>query len=78
MICESGKPIVIALNKIDLLSKKQREDIYETKRAQSNLISDFIKLEISGIKGLGFKRLYRITNTLIDRAQKKYSTILLY
>jgi GTP-binding protein len=74
MICESGKPIVIALNKIDLLSKKQREDIYETKRAQSNFISDFIKLEISGIKGLGFKRLFRITNTLIDRAQKKYST----
>ena len=74
MVCEAGKPILIALNKIDLLSKKQRDNIYETKRAQSNFVSDFIKLEISGIKGLGFKRLFRITNTLIDRAQKKYST----
>ena len=74
MVCETGKPILIALNKIDLLSKKQRDNIYETKRAQSNFVSDFIKLEISGIKGLGFKRLFRITNTLIDRAQKKYST----
>ena len=74
MVCEMGKPILIALNKIDLLSKKQRDNIYETKRAQSNFVSDFIKLEISGIKGLGFKRLFRITNTLIDRAQKKYST----
>ena len=74
MVGETGKPILIALNKIDLLSKKQRDNIYETKRAQSNFVSDFIKLEISGIKGLGFKRLFRITNTLIDRAQKKYST----
>ena len=74
MVCETGKPILIALNKIDLLSKKQRDNIYETKRAQSNFVTDFIKLEISGIKGLGFKRLFRITNTLIDRAQKKYST----
>ena len=74
MVCETGKPLLIALNKIDLLSKKQRDNIYETKRAQSNFVSDFIKLEISGIKGLGFKRLFRITNTLIDRAQKKYST----
>ncbi|MBH20909.1 MAG: ribosome biogenesis GTPase Der, partial [Rhodobiaceae bacterium] len=55
MVCETGKPILIALNKIDLLSKKQRDNIYETKRAQSNFVSDFIKLEISGIKGLGFK-----------------------
>ena len=74
MVCEAGKPILIALNKIDLLSKKQRDNIYETKRAQSNFVSDFIKLEISGIKGLGFKRLFRITNTLINKAQKKYST----
>ena len=48
MVCETGKPIIIALNKIDLLSKKQKDNIYETKRAQSNFVSDFIKLEISG------------------------------
>ncbi len=74
MVCEMGKPILIALNKIDLLSKKEKDDIYETKRAQSNFVSDFIKLEISGIKGLGFKRLFRITNGLIERAQTNYTT----
>ena len=74
MVCEMGKPILIALNKIDLLSKKEKDDIYETKRAQSNFVSDFIKLEISGIKGLGFKRLFRITNGLIERAQQNYTT----
>ena len=74
MICEMGKPVVLAFNKIDLLSKIQKEEIYETKRAQSNFVADFIKVEISGIKGLGFKRLFRIANTLIEKAQKKHST----
>ena len=74
MICEMGKPVVVAFNKIDLLSKIQKEEIYETKRAQSNFVADFIKVEISGIKGLGFKRLFRIANGLIEKAQKKHST----
>ena len=74
MVCEMGKPIVIALNKIDLLTKKEKDDLYETKRAQSNFVADFIKLEISGIKGLGFKRLFRITNNIIETSQKKYIT----
>jgi GTP-binding protein len=74
MISEMGKPVVVAFNKIDLLSKIQKEEIYETKRAQSNFVADFIKVEISGIKGLGFKRLFRIANSLIEKAQKKHST----
>ena len=74
MICEMGKPVLIAFNKIDLLTKKQKEEIYETKRAQSNFVNDFINLEISGIKGLGFKRLFRVANGLIDKAQQKHTT----
>jgi GTP-binding protein len=74
MICEMGKPVLIAFNKIDLLTKKQKDEIYETKRAQSNFVNDFIKLEISGIKGLGFKRLFRVANGLIDKAQQKHTT----
>ncbi len=74
MICEMGKPVVIAFNKMDLLSKKEKEKLYDSKRAQSSFVDDFIKLEISGIKGTGFKRLFRITNNVIDIAQKKYTT----
>ena len=74
MICEMGKPTVVALNKMDLLSKKEKEELYESKRAQSNFVADFIKVEISGIKGTGLKRLFRVTNNVIDRAQKKYTT----
>ena len=74
MICEMGKPVVIAFNKMDLLSKKEKDELYESKRAQSSFVDDFIKIEISGINGTGFKRLFRITNNVIDIAQKKYTT----
>ena len=74
MICEMGKPVVIAFNKMDLLSKKEKDKLYESKRAQSSFVDDFIKIEISGINGTGFKRLFRITNNVIDIAQKKYTT----
>ena len=74
MICEMGKPVVIALNKMDLLTKKEKDDMYDSKRAQSNFVADFIKVEISGIKGTGLKRLFRVTNNVIERAQNKYTT----
>jgi len=48
--------------------------MYSTKRAQSNFLEDFIKLEISGIKGTGFKRLFRNLDQLITRSQKTFTT----
>ena len=74
MVTEMGKPIVLALNKMDLLSKKQKDALYESKKFQSNFLDDYLKIEISGIKGTGFKKLFAITNNVIDNAQKKYST----
>ena len=74
MVSEMGKPLVLAFNKMDLLSKSQKDDLYETKRVQSNFIDNFFKIEISGIKGRGFKKLFKVTNNVIENAQKKYTT----
>ena len=74
MVSEMGKPIVLALNKMDLLSKRQKDVLYESKKFQSNFLDDYLKIEISGIKGRGFKKLFAITNNVIDNAQEKYST----
>jgi len=74
MVSEMGKPLVLAFNKMDLLSKRQKDDLYETKRVQSNFIDNFFKIEISGIKGRGFKKLFNVTNNVIENAQKKYTT----
>ena len=77
MICEQGTPVLSGLNKVDLLSKSDIKAIYETKRLQSNFLTDFIKIEVSGMKGLGFKRLFRVLNSLIEKSQTNYSTALL-
>ena len=74
MVSELGKPLVVAFNKMDLLSKRQINDLYETKRIQSNFVDNFLKVEISGIKRKGFKKLFKVTNNVIDNAQKKYTT----
>ena len=74
MVSEMGKPLVLALNKMDLLTKRQKDDLYETKRLQSNFVDNFFKIEISGIKGRGFKKLFKVTNNVIANAQKKYTT----
>ncbi len=74
MVSEMGKPLVLALNKMDLLNKRQKNDLYETKRVQSNFVDNFFKIEISGIKGRGFKKLFKVTNNVIENAQKKYTT----
>ena len=74
MVTEMGKPLVLAFNKMDLLTKRQKYDLYETKRVQSNFVDNFFKIEISGIKGRGFKKLFKLTNNVIENAQKKYTT----
>ena len=74
MVSEMGKPLVLAFNKMDLLTKRQKNDLYETKRVQSNFVDNFFKVEISGIKGRGFKKLFKVTNNVIENAQKKYTT----
>ena len=74
MVSELGKPLVVAFNKMDLLSKRQKNDLYETKKIQSNFVDNFFKVEISGIKRKGFKKLFKVTNSVIDNAQKKYTT----
>ena len=74
MIIENGKPILFALNKIDLVSKKELDNLYATKKMQSEFFFNLIKLEISAIKKKGFKRVFSQTNRLIDLSQKKFTT----
>ena len=45
MVSEMGKPLVLAFNKIDLLTKKQKDNLYETKKVQSNFVENFLKLK---------------------------------
>ena len=74
MIIDNGKPVLFAINKTDLLSKDELSEIYNTKKMQSEFISNLLKIEISAIKKTGFKKVFNLTNKLIDLSQKKYTT----
>ena len=74
MIIDNGKPVLFAINKTDLLSKDDLSEIYNTKRMQSEFISNLLKIEISAIKKKGFKKVFNLTNKLINLSQKKYTT----
>ena len=74
MIIDNGKPVLFAINKTDLLSKDELSEIYNTKKMQSEFISNLLKIEISAIKKKGFKKVFNLTNKLIDLSQKKYTT----
>tara|TARA_B100001175_G_scaffold246594_1_gene213289 strand:- start:3366 stop:4751 length:1386 start_codon:yes stop_codon:yes gene_type:complete len=74
MVVENGKPILFTINKIDLVTKEELNNIYTTKKMQSEFISNLLKVEISAIKKKGFKKVFNLTNKLIDLSQKKYST----
>ncbi len=74
MIIDNGKPVLFAINKTDLLSKDELSEIYNTKKMQSEFISNLLKIEISAIKKKGFKKVFNLTNKLINLSQKKYTT----
>ena len=74
MVIHSGKPILFALNKTDLLQKEELTKIYSTKKMQSEFMSNLVTIEMSAIKKKGFNKVFNLTNKLIDLSQKKYTT----
>ena len=74
MVIENGKPILFLINKIDLLSKKELEDLYITKKMQSDFMSNLLILEMSATQRKGFKQIFNQTNKLIKKSKKKFST----
>jgi GTP-binding protein len=74
MVIHSGKPILFALNKTDLLQKEELAKIYSTKKMQSEFMSNLVTIEMSAIKKKGFNKVFNLTNKLIDLSQKKYTT----
>ena len=77
MIIQNGKPILFALNKTDLVSKNAIDKIYSSKRMQSDFIKKIEQVEISALKKKGFKKVFNLTNKIIDKSQKKFPTSML-
>ena len=77
MIISSGKPVLFVFNKIDLLSKKQISDLYESKKMQSDFMQNILKVEISAKNKKGFNKVFKLTDKLILKSQENFSTSIL-
>ena len=69
-----GKPVVVALNKIDELSEDHLSDLKETKKFQNSALNDLILIEISALQKRGFRRLFNTLAKVNKLAKTKFST----
>ena len=69
-----GKPVVVALNKVDELSKDQLSDLKQTKKFQNSALNNLILVEISALQKYGFKKLFNTLARVNKLAKTKFST----
>jgi len=69
-----GKPVVVALNKIDELSEDHLYDLKETKKFQNSVLNNLILVEISALQKRGFKKLFNTLVKVNKLAKTKFST----
>ena len=74
MVVENGKPVIFALNKIDLISKSELEKKYDSKKMQSDFFDNYERVEISALKGKGFKKIFNLTNKILKKSQETFTT----
>ena len=69
-----GKPVVVALNKIDELSAETLSDLKETKKFQNSALNNLILVEISALQKRGFKKLFKTLDRVNKLAKTNFST----
>ena len=69
-----GKPVVVALNKIDELSGDSLSNLKETKKFQNSALNDLIVVDISALQKRGFKKLFNTLAKVNKVAKTKFST----
>ena len=69
-----GKPVVVALNKIDELSEDRLYDLKETKKFQNSVLNNLILVQISALQKRGFKKLFNTLAKVNKLAKTKFST----
>ena len=74
MIEKFGKPIILAINKIDLLSRKKMKEFFDNKKMEKRFFEDFKLIKISALKGKGFKKLFKEIDDTLQKSVTKFTT----
>ena len=74
MVEKFGKPTLLAINKIDLLSRKKIKKFFEDKKVQKRYFEDLKLVKISALKGKGFKKLFSEIDDTLKKSVTKFTT----
>ena len=74
LIREHGKPVVIALNKVDELTPEDIESLLTSKKYHNSVLGDLIITQISALQKRGFKKLFDTLADVHATATTKFST----
>ena len=74
MIEKFGKPILLAINKIDLLSRKKMKEFFDNKKIEKRYFEDLKLVKISALKGKGFKKLFKEIDDTLQKSVTKFTT----
>lgn len=69
-----GKPVIVALNKIDELSRKDILQLTETKKFQNSALNNLHVIKISALHKHGFKKLFNTILRVNKLAKTNFST----
>ena len=69
-----GKPVIVALNKIDELSRKNILQLKETKKFQNSALNNLHVVKISALHKHGFKKLFNTILRVNKLAKTNFST----
>ena len=74
MIEKFGKPIILAVNKIDLLSRKKIKEFFDNKKMEKRFFEDLKLVKISALRGIGFKKLFKEIDDTLQKSVTKFTT----
>ena len=74
MIEKFGKPIILVINKIDLLSRKKMKEFFDNKKMEKRFFEDLKLVKISALKGKGFKKLFKEIDDTLQKSVTKFTT----
>ena len=74
MIEKFGKPMILAINKIDLLSRKKMKEFFDNKKMEKRFFEDLKLVKISALKGKGFKKLFKEIDDTLQKSVTKFTT----
>ena len=69
-----GKPVVIALNKVDQLTKGKLSELLESKKYHNSVLGDLVIMHISALQKTGFKKLFNTLAEVNKISTTKFST----